>query len=138
MRQRVAIARALAADPVVLLMDEPFAHLDELTAEALRRDIYDMLFNVNTSLKGVVMITHNLVEAVELADVVYVLNGRPATITAKVKVSLPRPRVPKDPAFIEYTDLLYDYIAGGASEVVNIFEKGSSARARAKGRREGT
>jgi NitT/TauT family transport system ATP-binding protein len=114
MRQRVAIARALAADPVVLLMDEPFAHLDELTAEALRRDIYDMLFNVNTSLKGVVMITHNLVEAVELADVVYVLNGRPATITAKVKVSLPRPRVPKDPAFIEYTDLLYDYIAGGA------------------------
>ncbi|MGC9112487.1 ABC transporter ATP-binding protein [Acidilobus sp.] len=111
MRQRVAIARALAADPIVLLMDEPFSHLDELTAESLRREVYNMLFNVNTPLKGVVMVTHNLAEAVELADVVYILNGRPATITGKVKINLPRPRNPRDPEFMNYTDMLYDYIA---------------------------
>lgn len=110
MRQRVAIARALAADPVVLLMDEPFSHLDELTAEALRHEVYNMLFNVNTSLKSVVMVTHNLAEAVELADVIYVLNGRPATVVGKIKVDLPRPRSQKDPNFLNYTDLLYDYI----------------------------
>ena len=111
MRQRVAIARALAADPVVLLLDEPFSHLDELTAEALRQELYNMLFNVNTSLKAAVMVTHNLYEAVELADVVYVLNGRPAKITGKIRVDLPRPRDLRDPKFVEYTDLLYDYIS---------------------------
>ncbi len=115
MRQRVAIARALAADPIVLLMDEPFAHLDELTAEVLRREVYRMLFNVNTSLRGVIMVTHNLDEAVELADVVYILNGRPATVIGKIKVNLPRPRSRRDSRFLEYTDMLYDYIVSPGS-----------------------
>jgi len=107
MRQRVSIARALAADPLVLLMDEPFSHLDELTAEGLRQEIYSMLFNGKTTLRSVVLVSHNLNEVVELADRVYVLNGRPATVVGEVEIKLERPRSPKDECFQEYLDVLY-------------------------------
>jgi len=107
MRQRVSIARALAADPLVLLMDEPFSHLDELTAEGLRQEIYSMLFNGKTTLRSVVLVSHNLNEVVELADRVYVLNGRPATVVGEVEIKLERPRSPKDERFQEYLDVLY-------------------------------
>lgn len=107
MRQRVAIARALAADPIVLLMDEPFAHLDELTAEGLRQEIYSILFREDSPLRSVVLVSHNLNEVVELADRVYVLNGRPASIAGEVKIDLERPRNPKDERFQEYLDRLY-------------------------------
>ncbi|MEM3852262.1 MAG: ABC transporter ATP-binding protein [Methanomassiliicoccales archaeon] len=110
MRQRVAIARALAANPTILLMDEPFAHLDELTAEGLRQDIYSILFRSDTPLKGVVLVSHNLTEVIELADEIYVLNNVPATVVAKVSVDLPRPRNPRDPKFNEYLDTLYTYL----------------------------
>ncbi|MCL4419339.1 ABC transporter ATP-binding protein [Patescibacteria group bacterium] len=110
MRQRVAVARALVADPQVLLMDEPFAHLDELTAEGLRQDIYNILFNENTPLKSVVMVSHNLTEVMELADVIYVINGSPATVVARVDVTLARPRNPRDPEFDKYLDRLYNYL----------------------------
>lgn len=107
MRQRIAIARALVADPLVLLMDEPFSHLDELTAEGLRQEIYSMLFNEGTTLKSVVLVSHNLNEVVELADRVYVLNGRPANVVGEVEITLERPRNPKDERFQEYLDVLY-------------------------------
>ncbi|WP_338604591.1 ABC transporter ATP-binding protein [Sulfolobus tengchongensis] len=107
MRQRIAIARALAANPLVLLMDEPFSHLDELTAEGLRQEIYSMLFNEATTLHSVVLVSHNLSEVVELADRVYVLNGRPASIIGEVEIKLERPRNPKDEEFQEYLDVLY-------------------------------
>ncbi|EZQ11104.1 nitrate ABC transporter ATPase [Candidatus Acidianus copahuensis] len=107
MRQRVTIARALAADPVVLLMDEPFAHLDELTAEGLRHEIYSILFNEETPLKSVVLVSHNLSEIVELSDRVYVLNGSPASVIGEVKIDLDRPRNPRDSRFQEYLDELY-------------------------------
>ena len=113
MRQRVAVARALVADPKVLLMDEPFAHLDELTAEGLRQDIYNILFSENTPLKSVIMVSHNLTEVLELADVIYVINGSPATVVARVDVDLPRPRSPREPEFDRYLDLLYNYLTLG-------------------------
>ncbi|KAA8922828.1 ABC transporter ATP-binding protein [Thermoplasma sp.] len=110
MRQRVAIARALAASPLVFLMDEPFAHLDELTAEGLRQDIYNILFSPDTPLKGVVLVSHNLTEVVELADEIYVLNNVPATVVGKVHVDLPRPRNPRSEEFNQILDALYNYL----------------------------
>lgn len=110
MRQRVAIARALAADPLVLLMDEPFAHLDELTAEGLRQDIYNILFSEESTLKSVVMVSHNLTEVLELADMVYVLNKSPATIVGKVKIEMERPRNPKSQEFNAYLDMFYNML----------------------------
>jgi NitT/TauT family transport system ATP-binding protein len=107
MRQRIAIARALAASPVVLLMDEPFVHLDEFTANSLRKEIYELVFNPETSLRSAILVSHNLNEVVQLADRVYVLNGAPARVTDVIRIDLPRPRSPKDPMFFEYVDKLY-------------------------------
>jgi NitT/TauT family transport system ATP-binding protein len=107
MRQRVAIARALAASPAVLLMDEPFVHLDEITADGLRKEIYSLVFNPETSLKSAILVSHNLHEVVQLADRVYVMNGSPATFIDEIKVDIPRPRSQREPAFFKYIDRLY-------------------------------
>ena len=113
MRQRVAIARALAADPYVLLMDEPFVHLDELTAERLRREIYSMIFNEQTTLESVVLVSHNLNEVVELADRIYVIRGSPARIVGEIMVELERPRNQYDPMFSEYVNKVYSMLSIG-------------------------
>ncbi len=110
MRQRVAIARAFAADPYVFLMDEPFAHLDELTAEGLRQDIYNILFSGETPLKSVIMVSHNLTEVLELSDEIYILNNIPATVISKVQVTMPRPRNPRSDEFNANLDMLYSYL----------------------------
>jgi NitT/TauT family transport system ATP-binding protein len=110
MRQRVAIARAFAADPYVFLMDEPFAHLDELTAEGLRQDIYNILFSGETPLKSVIMVSHNLTEVLELADEIYILNNIPATVVGRVEVTMPRPRNPRSDNFNANLDALYSYL----------------------------
>ncbi|MEM3363525.1 MAG: ABC transporter ATP-binding protein [Thermoplasmatales archaeon] len=110
MRQRVAIARALASDPYVILMDEPFAHLDELTAEGLRQEIYNILFSSDNPLKGVALVSHNLTEVLELADRIYILNNQPATVVGTVNVDMPRPRNPRSDIFNQYLDKLYEFL----------------------------
>jgi NitT/TauT family transport system ATP-binding protein len=107
MRQRVAIARALAASPEVLLLDEPFVHLDELTANEIRKEVYDLVFNPATTLKSAVLVSHNLHEVVQLADRVYIMNSSPAIIVDIVKIDLPRPRTERDPGFLDCVDELY-------------------------------
>lgn len=89
MRQRVALARALVIDPEVLLMDEPLASLDELTREDLRILLLRMW---EATARCVLYVTHDVEEAVLLADRVAVLAGRPARLVAEVVVNLPRPR----------------------------------------------
>ncbi len=108
MRQRIAIARALAASPTIMLMDEPFVHLDELTANTLRGDIYSILFNPENELKSVILVSHNLHEVVQLADRVYVMGGTPAQIINEIKIDLPRPRLEEEPVFYEYVKMLYN------------------------------
>lgn len=107
MRQRIAIARALAASPAVLLLDEPFVHLDELTANSLRREIYSLVFNPQTTLKSAILVSHNLDEVVQLSDRVYVVNGSPANVVDEMNIEMDRPRSQKDPLFWNYVDKLY-------------------------------
>jgi NitT/TauT family transport system ATP-binding protein len=103
MRQRVALARSLVADPRVLLMDEPLSSLDELTREDIRGELVGFWGSTRT----IVYVTHDIVEAVWLADRVAVLSGRPARITGVVKVTLERPRtgsLRRDPRFLDLVD----------------------------------
>ena len=97
MQQRVAIARALAIEPPVLLMDEPFSHLDELTARSQRRELLRFRDKINAT---VVFVTHNALEAVYLSDSVYVLSARPTTVVARFAVDAPRTREMDDTALI--------------------------------------
>lgn len=89
MQQRVAIARALVFDPSILLMDEPFSALDELTRERQRHELLKLW---QSNRKTVLFVTHSVTEAIALADVVFVMCAQPGRIRALVPVSLPRPR----------------------------------------------
>ena len=107
MKQRVGVARALATDPEVMLMDEPFSSLDDLTAERLRKDIYALLINPSTSVKTVIMVSHNVEEIVELADKVVVLSPRPAHVAGELKIDMRRPRNKKTEEFFMWVDKVY-------------------------------
>ncbi len=98
MQQRVALARALAIEPDVLLMDEPFSGLDELTARTMRAELLRIW---ERERRTVFFVTHNALEAAYLADRVYVLSPRPGTVVDEVRVALPRPRDLDDPAVHE-------------------------------------
>jgi NitT/TauT family transport system ATP-binding protein len=111
MKQRVGIARALALQPQVLLMDEPFSALDNLTADRLRREIYSLLINPSSSIQTVIMVSHNVEEIVELADRIVVLSSRPGHVVVDMKNELPRPRNKKSDEFLQSVDKLYSYLA---------------------------
>ena len=111
MKQRVGIARALALQPEILLMDEPFSSLDALTAENLRREVIEIWRDPVYATNCVVMVTHNVQEAVYMADRVIVLGGRPAKILDDVKVELERPRSQRDPAMFDYADRIISKIS---------------------------
>lgn len=97
MKQRAAVARALAVEPRLILMDEPFSALDPFT----RRELEDEVLRIRTSLKTTfLVVSHNPEEAVYLADRIIVLSARPAGIAADIRVDLPQPRDPADPAFL--------------------------------------
>lgn len=111
MKQRVGIARALALAPQVLLMDEPFSALDNLTAEHLRREIYSLLINPSSSIQTVIMVSHNVEEIVELSDKIVVLSPRPGHVVGDLTVDMPRPRNKKSDEFYSWVDKVYSLLA---------------------------
>jgi NitT/TauT family transport system ATP-binding protein len=107
MRQRVGFARALVVHPNVLLMDEPFSALDVLTAETLRTDFLDLWGEGQLPIKGVILVTHNIEEAVLMCDRILVFATNPGRIVSEIKVDLPQPRDREDPPFRDLVEQIY-------------------------------
>ncbi|MDU8456355.1 MULTISPECIES: nitrate/sulfonate/bicarbonate ABC transporter ATP-binding protein [unclassified Pseudomonas syringae group] len=107
MRQRVGMARALVIDPDVLLMDEPFSALDVLTAETLRTDLLDMWSEGRMPIKSILMVTHNIAEAVLMCDRILLFSSNPGRVISEIKVDLPQPRNRQDPIFRALVEEIY-------------------------------
>ena len=112
MRQRVGFARALSVEPDALLMDEPFSALDVLTAANLRGELTRLWEGKEFPVKAVLIVTHNIEEAVQLADRILVLCSNPGRIRAELPVPLPRPRDRQTPGFEQLVDTVYDILTG--------------------------
>jgi NitT/TauT family transport system ATP-binding protein len=107
MKQRVGFARALVVEPEVLFMDEPFSALDVLTAENLRSELLELWGKKAIPTKAIFIVTHNIEEAVLLADRIIVLGKNPGCIRTDFEVTLPRPRERKSAEFTEFVDYIY-------------------------------
>jgi NitT/TauT family transport system ATP-binding protein len=107
MRQRVGFARALVVDPDILLLDEPFSSLDVLTAETLRGDLLDLWDARRIPTKGIVIVSHNIEEAVEIADRILIFSSDPGRIRAEIPIALPRPRSYDSAGFRQIVDQVY-------------------------------
>jgi NitT/TauT family transport system ATP-binding protein len=107
MRQRVGLARALVVEPSLLLMDEPFSALDVLTAETLRSDLIDLWGDGKLGISSILIVTHNIEEAVLMCDRILVLSSNPGRIAAEFRVDLAQPRDRLDPRFRELVEQIY-------------------------------
>ena len=117
MQQRVAIARALAIEPDILLMDEPFSHLDEITARKMRFDLMSILERAKTT---ILFVTHDLGEAVFLSDHIYMMSTKPARIFRHIEVDIPRPRKPEDPQLFDMEkDLVREFFSVLDAEAIS-------------------
>ena len=110
MKQRVGFARALAVEPVLLCMDEPFSSLDALTSQNLKDELLMLWADANMPPDAVIMVTHNVEEAVYMANRIIILSPRPGKVVADLKIDLERPRNRKDPEFYRWVDKVYSLI----------------------------
>jgi len=113
MRQRVGFARALVVEPDALLMDEPFSALDVLTAQNLRAELLRLWRQDDFPTKAMLIVTHNIEEAVILADRIFVLGANPGRIRAEIPCMLSQPRDRSDPNFAALVDEIYVFMTGG-------------------------
>ncbi len=107
MKRRVGFCRSLAVEPELLLMDEPFSGLDALTALHLREELLDLWKDPDFPANTILMVTHIIEEAVELADRVLVMGGKPGKIVMDLRVDLPRPRDKRNPKYLEKVDEIF-------------------------------
>src|SRR6202023_2702137 len=114
MRQRVGFARALVVEPDALLMDEPFSALDVLTAENLRTELLNLWGGNDFPTKAILIVTHNIEEAVLMADRIFVLTSNPGRLREEIVNDLPRPRDRRSPEFEALVDHIYRIMTGGA------------------------
>ncbi len=112
MRQKVGFARAMAVEPELLCLDEPFSALDVLSAESLRRDLLELWTSGSIPTRSILMITHNIEEAVAMADRIIIMEKDPGRVVAEHAVSLPYPRYNKDPVVIQQMDTIYSILVG--------------------------
>ncbi len=112
MRQKVGFARAMAVEPELLCLDEPFSALDVLSAEALRGELLELWTGGGIPTKAILMVSHNIEEAVFMADRIVVMDKEPGRIIAELRVSLPHPRQRKSPEFQDQVDQVYATLAG--------------------------
>src|SRR5579862_704501 len=120
MKQRVGFARALVVEPEVLFMDEPFSALDVLTAENLRGELLELWANKSIPTRAIYLVTHNIEEAVLLADRVIVLGKNPGRIRTDFQVGLAHPRDRKSGKFVEFVDYIYKVLTQPDAEPANV------------------
>jgi NitT/TauT family transport system ATP-binding protein len=134
MKQRVGFARAMVIEPEVLFMDEPFSALDVLTAENLRSELMELWANKSIPTRAVYLVTHNIEEAVLLADRIIVLGKNPGRIRTDFHVGLAQPRDRNSPAFLHYVDYVYKVLTQPETAPASAPDE-DSAEAPANGKR---